>query len=126
MFARLFGRFRRDRALAALEPPSDLLASQLPRPGGVETIVWHILAKNGSLSLELLVERVADRAMRVEQSRGAWNSDIAIWGPVYFRREATQAVLRMLGHSISLQDEDGGLLAVPVFPPSSVGSNTAN
>lgn len=85
-----------------------------------DELVIQELRVNGSLSLAALVERVAEAAMLQEQRRGAWVTDIGLWGPALYRREALATVRGMLGHSLALEgDGDGPWLAVPVEPGGS-------
>ena len=79
-----------------------------------EALVQAVLHEAGSLDLNSLIERVATEAMRLETIRGAWVTDVALWGPDLFRREATSAVRRMIGRSLALEFE-GMPIAIPVF-----------
>ena len=79
-----------------------------------EALVQTILLEAGSLDLNSLVERVAADAMRIETIRGAWVTDVALWGPDLFRREATIALRGMIGRSLALEFE-GMPIAIPVF-----------
>lgn len=81
-----------------------------------ESLVRAVLLETGSLDLNSLIERVAGEAMRIETARGAWVTDVALWGPDLFRREATAAVRRMIGRSLALESE-GAPIAIPVLSP---------
>lgn len=79
-----------------------------------EALVQTALLEAGSLGLNSLIDRVAAEAMRIETIRGAWVSDVGLWGPELFRREAATAVRRMIGRSLALEFE-GMPIAIPVF-----------
>ena len=118
MLGRLLERLRGDRGASAASGSAPTSGARLALdPAGFEAIVLQVLTERGAIGLGSLMDLAADRAMRVDQGHGAWNADIAVWGPSSYRREATQAVLRMLGESIALQSEEGHLLAVPVNVP---------
>lgn len=78
-----------------------------------EALVQLVLHEAGALDLSSLVDRVAAEAMRAEGVRGGWVTDIALWGPSLYRREATLAVRRMIGRSLALECE-GPPVAIPV------------
>jgi hypothetical protein len=75
-----------------------------------EAIARRILRATPTIRFDVLIEQVAEEALAEELHRGGWASDVALWGPALFRREATAAVRRMVGRSLVLAD-DGGLLA---------------
>lgn len=75
-----------------------------------EALARRILRETPTIRFDVLIERVAEEALAEELHRGGWASDVALWGPALFRREATAAVRRMVGRSLVLAD-DGGLLA---------------
>jgi hypothetical protein len=80
-----------------------------------EGAILRALRDNEGISLEKVVELVAEEAMRQETARGAWASDIATWGPALFRREAVSAVSRMFGTSLIVEaDDQGRFLVAPV------------
>ncbi|MGH2457911.1 MAG: hypothetical protein ACRDIY_03490 [Chloroflexota bacterium] len=79
-----------------------------------EALVQSVLLEAGSLDLSSLIERVAAEAMRIETIRGAWVTDVALWGPDLFRRDATIAVRGMIGRSLALEFE-GMPIAIPVL-----------
>lgn len=78
-----------------------------------EDLIRQELGRTDALDLAELIERVALEAMRLEAIRGAWTTDVGLWGPSVFRREAASAVRRMIGRSLALQAE-GTPLAMPV------------
>lgn len=94
----------------------ELLLTLSARANGTAAEYWdrlvrQVLEEEGPLGFEALRDRVAERAMREEQARGAWATDIALWGPGLYRREAAQAVRRMIGSSLVLR-LDGPLPAM--------------
>ncbi|HLG51226.1 MAG TPA: hypothetical protein VKY56_06265 [Chloroflexota bacterium] len=83
-------------------------------PVDYETLIRMVLLAHEALDLDLLIDEVAAGAMRQEIRNGAWVSDVGIWGPIIFRREAAAAVRRMIGRSLALGYE-GAPIAMPVL-----------
>lgn len=80
-----------------------------------EAAILRILRENEAIGLDHVVELAAEEAMVAESSVGAWTSDVGIWGPALFRREAISAMTRMFGTSLILEGSgDGPWLVVPV------------
>src|SRR5437870_1582201 len=68
-----------------------------------EAMIIEMLRQNEAVGLAALVDWVADEMMRAEQIRGGWVSDIGVWGPALFRREAIDTIRRMLGRTLVLE-----------------------
>ena len=78
-----------------------------------EDLVLSELKMTGPLSLDTLVERVAEDAMHVDR-RAYGEIDVAFWGPAFYRNEITQVVRRMVGRSLVLASDGPWLLVAPV------------
>jgi hypothetical protein len=107
------GQFATWVARVLLGVPAEPLPTlhRLGRAGDdYEAIARRILRATPTIRFDVLIEQVAEEALADELHQGGWASDVALWGPALFRREATAAVRRMVGRSLVLAD-DGGLLA---------------
>lgn len=82
-----------------------------------ETYVLQVIRVCGSLNMAGLIAFVAEKMLRDEQICGANATDIAIWGPIIFRREASAMVRQMIGHTFLLEAEGPWLLMVPAAEP---------
>lgn len=89
--------------------PADLRA-QIGK-GEYEMLALHLLRQEQTISIEALIERIAEEAYRADLRAGGAVVDIGVWGPGLYRRDVTLAVCRLVGRTLVLED-DGGPLAV--------------
>ncbi len=80
-----------------------------------ESFVLQMLRESNVRDIGALIDHVAECALRVEQSRGGYIVDIAVWGPAVFRREATHAVFQMIGQDLVLEGEGECVFLCPLI-----------
>ncbi len=115
-FRDLFGTLTRQRATGRNACLPDATADSSCLSQTHEELILRLLHERHDLTLDAIVERVAEEAMLAEQRRGGWVTDIIFWGPPLFRREALAAVHQMLGRSLVLEGEaEGPWFVVPAL-----------
>jgi hypothetical protein len=104
------------RTFFAAADLADSPSANGPIPAGeFETLALQFLREAHTVNLQELIEQVAEAALHAEIRRGGWAVDAGVWGPTVYRHEATQAVQRLVGRTLVLED-DGALLAVWATP----------
>ena len=77
-----------------------------PPANASESLVERIIGEGKSAPLPWLEERVRDELYRAELRRGAWETDIGVWGPTLFRTEAARVLGEMRPEFARLVTED--------------------
>ena len=79
--------------------------------GDYEALAMLLLRQEETISIAMLIKRVAEEVYRADLRAGGGAVDIGVWGPSLYQPDATRAVCQLVGHALVLED-DGGPLAV--------------